>query len=219
MPVAVKLSPVYSSLGHFAARAVAAGADGLVLFNRFYQPDLDVDTLDVVPRLELSSPWELRLPLRWIAILRPSLDGRASLAATWASTTGTDVAKALLVGADVAMTTSAVLRHGPEHIAPLEEELVAWMTDARVRVGRPAARSVSPRHGRRPGRVRAGELRPRAPLLDRLAVVLGARAPCPVSSGSGVAAARPRSDRDQRPARSGPPPVLTGRGTSPRWCW
>ena len=88
-----------------------------MLFNRFYQPDLDLDTLDVVPRLELSSPWELRLPLRWIAILRPMLGGRASLAATTGVHTGADVVKALLVGADVAMTTSAVLRHGPEHLA------------------------------------------------------------------------------------------------------
>jgi dihydroorotate dehydrogenase (fumarate) len=71
VPLAVKLSPYFSSTAHFARRLVHAGADGLVLFNRFYQPDLDLDALDVVPRLELSSPWELRLPLRWIAILRP----------------------------------------------------------------------------------------------------------------------------------------------------
>ena len=128
VPVAVKLSPFYSSLGNFAARAVAAGADGLVLFNRFYQPDLDVETLDVVARLELSTPWELRLPLRWIAVLRPLLDGRASLAATSGVATGTDVAKALLVGADVAMTTSSVLRHGADHIRVIADELLAWMT-------------------------------------------------------------------------------------------
>ena len=128
VPVAVKLSPFYSSLGNFAARAVAAGADGLVLFNRFYQPDLDVETLDVVPRLELSTPWELRLPLRWIAVLRPLLGDRASLAATSGVATGTDVAKALLVGADVAMTTSSVLRHGPEHVRVIGDELLAWMT-------------------------------------------------------------------------------------------
>ena len=73
LPLAVKLSPYYSSFAHFAAAAVDAGADGLVVFNRFYQPDLDLETLDVVPRLELSSPGELRLPLRWIAMLRPQL--------------------------------------------------------------------------------------------------------------------------------------------------
>ncbi len=73
IPLAVKLSPYYSALASFAAVAVAAGADGLVLFNRFYQPDLDLEALEVVPRLELSQPWELRLPGRWIAILRPQL--------------------------------------------------------------------------------------------------------------------------------------------------
>jgi dihydroorotate dehydrogenase (fumarate) len=129
VPVAVKLSPFYSAMANFAVRAVDAGADGLVLFNRFYQPDLDVETLEIVPRLELSSPWELRLPLRWIAILHPILDGRSSLAATSGVETGADVAKALLVGADVAMTTSAVLRHGPDHIRSLEEQLVAWMAE------------------------------------------------------------------------------------------
>ena len=81
VPVAVKLSPYFSSFAHFAAQVVAAGADGLVLFNRFYQPDLDLETLDVTPRLELSRPGELRLPLRWIAILRPRLPG-TSLALT-----------------------------------------------------------------------------------------------------------------------------------------
>ena len=129
VPVAVKLSPFYSAMANFAVRAVQAGADALVLFNRFYQPDLDVDTLEILPRLELSSPWELRLPLRWIAILHPILQGRAGLAATSGVDTGTDVAKALLVGADVAMTTSAVLRHGPEHVRTLEDQLVAWMAE------------------------------------------------------------------------------------------
>jgi dihydroorotate dehydrogenase (fumarate) len=129
VPVALKLSPFYSSMANFAIQAVQAGADGLVLFNRFYQPDLDVDTLEVVPRVELSSSWELRLPLRWIAILQPILRGQTSLATTSGVETGSDVAKALLVGSDVAMTTSAVLRHGPEYIATLETELVAWMID------------------------------------------------------------------------------------------
>jgi len=129
VPIALKLSPFYSAMANFAVRAVQAGADGLVLFNRFYQPDLDVDTLEIVPRLELSSQWELRLPLRWIAILRPMLHGRASLAATSGVESGADVAKALLVGADVAMTTSALLRHGPKHARVVEDELVAWMKD------------------------------------------------------------------------------------------
>jgi dihydroorotate dehydrogenase (fumarate) len=129
IPLAVKLSPYYSAMAGFARDVVRAGADGLVLFNRFYQPDLDLETLTVVPRVELSSPSELRLPLRWIAILSPHLAGRASLAATSGIASGTDVVKALLVGADVAMTTSALLRHGPEHVAVIEAELLAWLTE------------------------------------------------------------------------------------------
>ena len=83
----------------------------------------------MVPRIDLSEPWELRLPLRWIAILRPVLDPAVSLAATSGVHSGGDVVKALLVGADVAMTTSSLLRRGPEHLATLEAELRAWMTD------------------------------------------------------------------------------------------
>ncbi|MFP5326123.1 MAG: dihydroorotate dehydrogenase-like protein, partial [Acidimicrobiia bacterium] len=113
---------------NFSLRAVAAGADGLVLFNRFYQPDLDLETLDVVPRLELSSSWELRLPLRWIAILRPII-GSASLAATSGISTAIDVAKAVAAGADVAMMTSAVLRHGPEHVRWVTDELRRWLDE------------------------------------------------------------------------------------------
>ena len=128
VPLAVKLSPYYSSTAHFTRRLVAAGADGLVLFNRFYQPDIDLEELDVVPRLELSSPWELRLPLRWIAILRPLL-ADTSLAATSGIATGIDVAKALAVGADVAMMTSAILRHGPGHVATVTRELQRWLDE------------------------------------------------------------------------------------------
>ena len=116
IPLAVKLSPYYSAMANFAAAVVGAGADGLVLFNRFYQPDLDLDALEVVNRVELSTPSELRLPLRWIAILRPQLGPDVSIAATSGIHAGTDVVKALMVGADVAMLTSAVLRHGPEHL-------------------------------------------------------------------------------------------------------
>ena len=127
LPLAVKLSPFYSALANFALAVIETGADGLVLFNRFYQPDVDADSREVVPRLELSQPWELRLPLRWIAILRSHLAGRASLAASSGVHSGVDAAKALLVGADVAMMTSAVLRNGREHFAAVERELVAWM--------------------------------------------------------------------------------------------
>jgi dihydroorotate dehydrogenase (fumarate) len=129
LPVAVKLGPYYTALANFAREVAATGAEGLVLFNRFYQPDLDVDTRDVVPRIELSQPWELRLPVRWIAILRPVLGPAISLAATSGVHSGHDVAKALLVGADVAMTTSALLRHGSQHLATVEAELRAWMAD------------------------------------------------------------------------------------------
>jgi len=128
IPLAVKLSPYYSSMANFAARVVGAGADGLVLFNRFYQPDLDLETFDVVPRVELSRQWELRLPMRWIAILRPQLGTEVGLAATSGVSDGTDVVKALMVGADAVMMTSALLRHGPDHIAVVETELRDWMT-------------------------------------------------------------------------------------------
>jgi dihydroorotate dehydrogenase (fumarate) len=129
IPLAVKLSPFYSSFANFAAATTGVGADGLVLFNRFYQPDLDLETIEVVPRLELSHPSEIRLPVRWIALLRPLLDPDVSLAATSGAHAGADVAKALLVGADVVMMTSALLQHGPEHVASVEADLRAWMTE------------------------------------------------------------------------------------------
>jgi dihydroorotate dehydrogenase (fumarate) len=129
VPVAVKLSPYYSAMAPFAARVVAAGAAGLVLFNRFYQPDLDLDTMDVVPKIELSHSWELRLPLRWIAILRPQLGPVPCLAATSGVHTGQDVVKALAVGADVAMMTSSILRWGAGHVSAVEAELRSWLVE------------------------------------------------------------------------------------------
>lgn len=129
VPVAVKLSPYYSALGNLARRVVAAGAAGLVLFNRFYQPDLDVETRDVLPRVDLSHRSELRLPLRWVALLRPQLGERVSLAATSGIHCGVDAVKALMVGADVAMLTSALLVHGPQHLRTVEAELRAWLDD------------------------------------------------------------------------------------------
>lgn len=128
VPLSVKLSPFFSSTGHFALSAVDSGADGLVLFNRFYQPDLDLETLDVVPQLELSQPWELRLPLRWIAIMRGRLPS-TFLAASSGVHSGADVAKALLVGADVAMMTSALLHRGVGHVRLVERELLDWMEE------------------------------------------------------------------------------------------
>ncbi len=129
IPLAVKLSPYYSSLANFAAAAVACGADGLVLFNRFNQPDLDLDTFTVVPRVALSEPWELRLPVRWIAILRPQLGQGVSLAASSGAHSGQDVVKGLMVGADVVMMTSAILRNGPQHLAQVETELACWLEE------------------------------------------------------------------------------------------
>ncbi len=102
-----------------------AGANGLVLFNRFYQPDIDPETLQVAPTLRLSTPAELRLPLRWIGILHGQLG--VSLAASSGIHSGWDAVKALLAGADVAMTTSALLRNGPEHLAAMETELGQWL--------------------------------------------------------------------------------------------
>jgi dihydroorotate dehydrogenase (fumarate) len=129
IPLAVKLSPYYSALAGFVARVRAQGADGLVLFNRFYQPDLDLDSLEVVPKVDLSQAWELRLPMRWIAILRPQLGSDVSIAATSGVGSGTDVVKALMVGADVAMATSALLRRGPGHLRTMEAELCTWMEE------------------------------------------------------------------------------------------
>jgi dihydroorotate dehydrogenase (fumarate) len=129
IPLAVKLSPYYSALANFAGQAIGRGAGGLVLFNRFYQPDLDLETLDVVARVELSQSADLRLPLRWIAILRPQLGPKVSLAASSGVHVGTDVVKDLLVGADVAMMASALLRNGPEYVRVVEAELRAWMAD------------------------------------------------------------------------------------------
>jgi dihydroorotate dehydrogenase (fumarate) len=129
IPLAVKLSPFYSAMAHFAAAAVAAGADGLVLFNRFYGPDMDLESLEIVPRLDLSGAWELRLPVRWIGILRPQLGRDVSLAATSGAQTGLDVVKGLIVGADVVMMTSALLRHGPQHVGTVEAQLRGWLSD------------------------------------------------------------------------------------------
>ena len=125
VPVAVKLSPYFSSTGEMALRLDEAGADALVLFNRFLQPDVDPESLAVVPKVGLSSPAEARLPRTWIALLRGRV--RASLAATTGVETSTDVARYLLAGADVVMTASALLRHGPEHATALLDGLSEWM--------------------------------------------------------------------------------------------
>ncbi|HMH36136.1 MAG TPA: dihydroorotate dehydrogenase-like protein, partial [Streptosporangiaceae bacterium] len=125
VPVAVKLSPYFSSAGEMALRLDEAGADGLVLFNRFLQPDIDPETLAVVPAVDLSSPAEARLPRTWISILHGQV--RASLAATTGVEGPADVVKYLLAGADVVMTASALIRHGPGHAAVLVDGLAEWM--------------------------------------------------------------------------------------------
>ncbi|HET9518793.1 MAG TPA: hypothetical protein VFO77_13820, partial [Actinoplanes sp.] len=128
LPLAVKLSPYLSSLPHFAAAAVAAGADALVLFNRFYQPDLDIAALTVQPQIDLSDARDLRLPLRWLGILRPQLPG-TGLCASSGVAGADELVKTLLVGADVAGMTSALLRHGPEHARTVLAGLRDWLQE------------------------------------------------------------------------------------------
>lgn len=125
IPVAVKIGAQFTNLPHFVRRLATAGANGVVLFNRFLEPDINLDTLQVAPQLVLSSRHELRLPLRWIAILRDQT--AISLAATSGVHYPVDVIKLLLVGADVCMTTSAVLKHGASYVAGMVEGLQNWL--------------------------------------------------------------------------------------------
>ncbi|MEL6892844.1 MAG: dihydroorotate dehydrogenase-like protein [Actinomycetota bacterium] len=127
VPLAVKISPFYSSLGSFVVGLQSAGAAGVVMFNRFYQPDLDAEALDMVPSLSLSSSDDSRLPLRWAGLLRDHLS--MSIAASSGVHAGLDAAKLLLAGADVVMMTSALLRNGTGHVEAVETELQAWMRD------------------------------------------------------------------------------------------
>ena len=125
IPVAVKLSPYFSAVGYMAAQLVEAGADGLVLFNRFYQPDIDLTELTLLPSLELSTPAEIRLPLLWIGVLAGRLE--ASLAASTGVESSDEVIKYLLAGADVVMTTSALLKHGAGYMKVLLDGLTSWL--------------------------------------------------------------------------------------------
>lgn len=133
VPLAVKVGPWYTSFAHLASAFVDAGADGLVLFNRFYAPDIDLDTRELVARVSLSASPELRLPLRWIGILRAGLPAGVCLAATSGIGTGGDAVKALMAGADIAMMASALLRHGPEHVQAVEAGLRGWMEEHEYR--------------------------------------------------------------------------------------
>ncbi len=125
IPVAVKLSPYFSNMANIAKRFVEAGAKGLVLFNRFYQPDIDLEALEVTPNVLLSTPQALRLPLRWIAILHGRID--VSLAATSGIHSAEDAIKMILSGADVTMMASSLLRNGIEHIRVVEQGMAEWL--------------------------------------------------------------------------------------------
>lgn len=127
IPIAMKLSPQFSSLPELAQRLAAAGADGLVLFNRFYQPDIDLDTLAVVPNLQLSTPNEMLLRMRWIALLYGRVD--LSLAATGGVHGTEQVLKVLLAGASVAQMCSALLAHGPDRLRTILAELTRWLEE------------------------------------------------------------------------------------------
>ncbi len=125
IPIAVKLSPFYTSLPHFAERLVGAGAKGIVLFNRFYQPDINVEKLEVEPKLELSTSAELALRLRWLAILSPRFD--VSFAVTGGVHSTEDVIKAVLVGANGVQIVSEILQHGFVRFTKLRREIAAWL--------------------------------------------------------------------------------------------
>ncbi len=125
IPVAVKVSPFFSNFANIAQRFDAAGADGLVLFNRFYQPDFDLEALEVVPNLILSNSHELLLRLHWIAVIYGSI--KADLALTGGVHSATDVVKAMMAGARIAMMTSALLKRGIAYLDTLATELLVWM--------------------------------------------------------------------------------------------
>jgi dihydroorotate dehydrogenase (fumarate) len=127
IPVAVKLSPFFSSVSHMAKEIELNGADGLVLFNRFYQPDIDLDALEVVPKLDLSSPEELRLRLRWLAILFGQV--KLPMACTGGVHSAHDVVKAILAGASVVQVVSSLLKQNPAHIRTLLAGLEQWMQE------------------------------------------------------------------------------------------
>ena len=127
IPVAMKLSPYFSSMSNMAKKLDTAGADALVLFNRFYQPDLDIENLEVVPNLDLSNNWEMRLPLRWIAILHSRI--KANLAATTGIHKYEDVLKMIMAGADITCMCSELLANGIGRISEVLKEVEQWMTE------------------------------------------------------------------------------------------
>jgi dihydroorotate dehydrogenase (fumarate) len=127
IPVAVKLSPFFSALPHFARRLEEAGAGGLILFNRFYQPDIDATNLEAAPTLHLSDPSELLLRLRWLAIVSPCV--KIPLAVSGGVHTGLDAIKSIMAGASAVQVVSALLKNGPEHLRTLRIEMERWMEE------------------------------------------------------------------------------------------
>lgn len=127
IPVAVKLSPFFSSFANMAQRLDSEGANGLVLFNRFYQPDVNLETLEINPNILLSTPMAMRVPLRWVAILHGRI--QASMAATSGVHRASDALKMLMAGADVTMLCSALIRHGIKQIANIERDMVEWLEE------------------------------------------------------------------------------------------
>ncbi len=127
IPVAVKIGPFFSAIPNFAKKLESAGADALVLFNRFYQPDINLKQLQVEPTLHLSSSREISLPLRWVAILRDKI--KSNIAVTSGVHTAEDILKLIMAGSDVTMLTSALIKFGPEYLRGLQIRLVEWMNE------------------------------------------------------------------------------------------
>ena len=144
IPVAIKLHPFFSNMAHMAKRLDQAGANGLVLFNRFYQPDIDLEALEVRSNVNLSTPQEMRLPLRWIAILYGRI--KADLAATTGIHSATDVIKMLMAGADVTMLCSVLLAKGIDVIQRIETEMSNWMAEHDYQSVRQLQGSMSQKH-------------------------------------------------------------------------
>jgi dihydroorotate dehydrogenase (fumarate) len=148
IPVAIKLSPYFSNMANMAMQLDKAGANALVMFNRFYQPDIDMETLDVKPNVLLSTPQEMRLPLTWIGILYKRI--KADLAATTGVHSGIDAAKMILAGANVTMMASALLKYGIEHFGTVETELREWMEQHEYESVQQMRGSVSQMHAEDP---------------------------------------------------------------------
>ncbi|MBI1278450.1 MAG: dihydroorotate dehydrogenase-like protein [Anaerolineaceae bacterium] len=148
IPVAIKLSPYFSNMANMAKKLDATGVNGLVLFNRFYQPDIDLETLEVKPNVILSTPQAMRLPLTWIGILYKRIE--ADLAATSGIHSGGDAIKMILAGANVAMMTSALLKNGIDHLRVVEKEMRQWMEEHEYESVNQMRGSVSQMHAEDP---------------------------------------------------------------------